>query len=141
MPVGLQTEEQTRRCECAQLLVHSWRQIMARGVECPLIERQFRCACGAGGEGVFRAFCTFLCALALSQRRGLAVNPPGWEALSGDEVRMLRMISAAQRRGSAAPQMAASTQADRPASMTLEASVRELATMLARSGQRLRNLS
>ena len=121
---------------CQRLLVRSWRLIMARGVECPLVAHQFRCACGANTEQVLGAFCTFLCALALAQRRCLEVNPPGTRALTCDETRMLALVAAAQNRQPALLQAHLLWLAQRSLRKVLEKSVHELAGVL--SANRLR---
>ena len=133
----LNPDEERRPNDCAQLLVSSWRMTMVHGIECPLIAQQFRCACGAEGREVFTAFCTFLCALAISQRRCLRVNPPGPHALTSDESRMLTLIAAAQCDCPATLDAHLSWLALRPLRKTLEASARELAALLGTSGQRL----
>lgn len=123
--------------DCARLLVHSWRLTMAHGAECPLIASRFRCSCGAGAQQVFRAFCVFLCVLALSQRRCLRVNPPGQAALTTDEVRLLTLIAAAQNDYPATLDAHLGWLADPPLRKALENSVRELASLLQDAGQRL----
>ena len=130
-------DEETRFNDCAQLLVNAWRQTMVHGIDCPLIAQQFRCSCGAEGREVFTAFCTFLCALAVAQRRCLTVNPPGRHALTTDEVRMLALVAGAQNDCPATLEAHLSWLAWRPLRQTLEASVRELAALLGASGQRL----
>lgn len=137
MPSTLGHEEKTRLNDCAQLLVNAWRQTMVRGIDCPLIAQQFRCSCGAQGREAFTAFCTFLCALAVAQRRCLTVNPPGQHALTMDEVRMLTLVAAAQNDCPSTLQAHLRWLAWRPLRQTLEDSVRELAALLSTSGQRL----
>lgn len=115
---------------CQQLLVRSWRLIMAQGVECPLVAHEFKCACGANTEEVLGAFCTFLCALALAQRRCLEVNPPGTRVLTCDERRMLTLVAAAQNRHPALLQAHLLWLARRGLRRVLEKSVQELAGVL-----------
>lgn len=137
MHAMLQQDEDTRFNDCAHLLVNAWRQTMVHGIDCPLIAQQFRCSCGAEGREVFTAFCTFLCALAVAQRRCLMVNPPGQHALTTDEVRMLTLVAAAQNNCPSTLEAHLSWLAWRPLRKTLEESVRELAMLLSTSGQRL----
>jgi len=127
----------TRHDDCTQLLVNAWRMTMVHGIDCPLIAQQFRCSCGAEGREVFRAFCTFLCALAVAQRRCLTVNPPGPHALTTDEARMLALIAAAQNDCPCTLEAHLTWLAWRPLRQTLEESVRELSGLLSASGQRL----
>jgi hypothetical protein len=122
---------------CADLLVHSWRSMMARGAECPIVAQQFKCACGADSTQVFAAFCTFLCALALAQRRCLRVNPPGERSLTLDEQRMLALIACAQNGCHAALEAHLCWLARRLLRRTLERSVRELADALSTHQLRL----
>lgn len=122
---------------CEDLLVHSWRLMMARGAECPIVTQQFKCACGASGTQVFAAFCTFLCALALAQRRCLRVNLPGESALTMDEQRMLALIACAQNGCHAALEAHLCWLARRMLRRTLERSVRELADALSTHQLRL----
>lgn len=133
----LKQDEEIETNDCAQLLVSAWRLIMVHGVECPLIAQKFHCTCGAEGREVFRALCTFLCALALSQRRCLLVNPPGRYVLTKDESSMLALISCAQNDCPAMLDAHLSWMARRPFRKTLEESVRELAATLSTSGQYL----
>lgn len=135
---SLNTQEpETQLNDCAQLLVNAWRQTMVHGIDCPLVAQQFRCSCGATGREVFTAFCTFLCALAVAQRRCITVNPPGQHALTSDEVRMLTLVAAVQNDCPRTLQAHLDWLAWRPLRKTLEDSVRELATLLGASGQRL----
>lgn len=115
---------------CQRLLVRSWRLIMAQGVECPLVTHEFKCACGANTDEVFGAFCTFLCALALTQRRCLEVNPPGAHTLTCDESRILALLAAAQNRQPALLQAHLLWLAPRRLRKLLEQSVRDLAGVL-----------
>lgn len=124
------TEDADERNPCEDLLVHSWRLMMARGAECPLVTQQFQCACGASGPQVFTTFCTFLCALAFAQRRCLRVNPPGERTLTTDEARMLALIACAQNGCNAALEAHLCWLARRMLRKTLEKSVRELAAAL-----------
>ncbi|MEB2347740.1 MAG: hypothetical protein OZ923_03935 [Comamonadaceae bacterium] len=137
MPSMPQPHHETKYNDCAQLLVHAWRMTMVHGIDCPLIAQQFRCSCGADGREVFRAFCTFLCALALAQRRCLTVNPPGRYALTTDEVRMLTLIAAAQNDCPCTLDAHLAWLSWRPLRQTLKESVRELAGLLSTSGQHL----
>lgn len=115
---------------CQQLLVRSWRLIMTRGVECPLIPQGFTCACGANGRETFQSFCTFLCALALGRRRCLLVNPPGCRILTPDEIRMLAVIAASQHDHAALLQAHLRWLAQRSLRNTVRQSARELADHL-----------
>jgi len=137
MHAMLKHDEETGCNDCAQLLVNAWRLTMVHGIECPLVAQQFRCSCGAEGREVFTAFCTFLCALAVAQRRCLLVNPPGRYALTTDEARMLTLIAAAQNDCPSTLEAHLSWLAWRPLRKALEDSVRELAALLSTSGQRL----
>lgn len=130
MQANLKQEGEAGYNHCTQLLVRAWRLIMARGVECPLVTHEFRCACGAEGGEVFGAFCTFLCALACSQRRCLLVNPPGEPRLTADESRMLTLIAAAQNGCPHLLEAQLAWLARRPLRRTLEQSVRELGALL-----------
>lgn len=116
---------------CAALLVRCWRLIMVRGVECPLVAHEFRCACGRSGPEVFSAFCSFLCALALTQRRRLLVNPPGTAALTADETRMLSLIAAVQNDCPSLLDAHLDWLAQRPLQQALEKCVRRLGDALA----------
>lgn len=137
MQALLQYDEKAQDNDCARLLVHSWRLTMAHGTGCSLIESRFRCSCGATAHRVFRAFCVFLCVLALSQRRCLRVNPPGQAALTADEARLLALIAAAQNDYPATLDAHLGWLAEPPLRQTLENSVRELAGLLKDAGQRL----
>jgi len=136
MQATLKMEGEPGYSHCANLLVRSWRMIMVRGVECPLIAREFKCVCGRSSPQVFSAFCSFLCALALTQRRCLLVNPPGEHALTADETRMLTLIAAAQNDCPRMLDAHLSWLAQRPLHKTLEQSVRDFAAVL--SSHRLR---
>ncbi|TXI18509.1 MAG: hypothetical protein E6Q65_06050 [Ottowia sp.] len=137
MQATLKPEPEAGHDPCTQLLVRSWRLIMVRGVECPLVTHEFRCACGLDGREVLRAFCAFLCALAFSQRRRLWVNPPGEPRLTADETDMLRLIAAAQN--GCAPLLDAqlSGLARQPLRAGLEHSVRGLGALLQARQMRL----
>lgn len=128
----LKSENETGYNPCEELLVCSWRLIMARGADCPVVAQGFRCACGASGSQVFATFCTFLCALAFAQRRCLFVNPPGERALTVDEERMLTLIACAQNGCNATLDAHLCWLARRMLRKTLEESVRELAAVLNR---------
>lgn len=138
MKVMRKAEDANDDNHCEQLLVHSWRLMMARGAECPVVTQQFKCACGASGTEVFAAFCTFLCALALAQRRCLRVNPPGERSLTIDEQRMLALIACAQNDCDVALEAHLCWLARRMLRKTLERSVRELADALSTHQLRLR---
>lgn len=137
MSVAANLDTATADNPCAHLLVRSWRLIMARGVECPLIAQEFKCACGAAGQQVFGSFCIFLCALAVAQRRCLLVNPPGAGALTADETRMLTLIAAAQNGCTSTLRAHLSWLARQALRGALEESVHELAAALRASHLRL----
>lgn len=126
----LKSEGEAGYNQCEDLLVCSWRLIMARGADCPLVAQRFKCACGASGDEAFAAFCTFLCALALAQRRCLLVNFPGARVLTADEERMLALIACAQNQRDRALDAHLCWLAQRLLRRTLEQSVRELAAAL-----------
>lgn len=131
MQATLSREGEADFNRCADLLVRAWRLIMVRGVECPLVAHEFRCACGCRSPEVFSAFCSFLCALALTQRRRLLVNPPGEAALTADETRMLTLIAAVQNDCPSLLDAHLSWLAQRPLHQALEKCVRKLADVLA----------
>lgn len=134
MDASLELQARLGRCPCRRLLVRSWRLIMARGAECPLVRRGFTGVCGAEGEEVHLAFCTFLCALALAQRRCLLVNPPLSDRLTADEVRMLTLIAASQNDSPSLLQAHLQWLAERPLRKTLEQATHELARALRSRG-------
>lgn len=124
----LQGEEGFNPCTC--LLVQSWRMIMSRGVECPLINKIFKDNCGCESKTVFRAFCTFLCALAFARRKCLIVSTPGQTELTGDEMQMLALIAAAQHQQEDMFHLHLEAIAEHSLRKTLRDSVLELAEVL-----------
>lgn len=112
------------------LLVWSWRLIVTGRSHCPLLAMGFEDACGRHAGEVFRAVCTFLCALACSRRRRLWVNHPGCPALTPDEMRMLAVVAAAQHGHRTAFEAHVDWIARRDAREPFEAAARALAAAL-----------
>ena len=84
--------------DAEQLMVWAFRSWVFAHQASRHVERDLRKGCGREeGERVSVAIRSVLVLIALYGRRPLRLSPPGWPAVTTDEIRLLQMFSAGQR--------------------------------------------
>jgi hypothetical protein len=79
------------------LVVWSFRAFASGRIDCPIVARAYRDACGPLADPARNAFTVFAQQLALQGRRPVVLAPPGRLTLTRDEQLLLAIFAAAQR--------------------------------------------
>lgn len=78
------------------LLIWALRRLVVRAEICRAVEREFADACRDDGTEVLGTFRLFVAALSYAARRRIVIAHPGSLGLTADELKLLRLIGAAQ---------------------------------------------